>query len=159
MCCITLNSYQNVARIPIIDYFCRIIIKQPIQKQCHDTSLRSFSEFIAFSNIGDVTKSGELKAQGIDVINLSVGEPDFNTPDFIKEAAKKAIDDNFSRYSPVAGYPALRNAIVAKLKNENGLEYTAGQISCANGAKQSVCNTVMVLVNPGTRLSSLPLSG
>ena len=64
-------------------------------------------------------KSGELKAQGIDVINLSVGEPDFNTPDFIKEAAKKAIDDNFSRYSPVAGYPALRNAIVAKLKNEN----------------------------------------
>lgn len=67
-------------------------------------------------------KSGELKAQGIDVINLSVGEPDFNTPDFIKEAAKKAIDDNFSRYSPVAGYPALRNAIVAKLKNENGLE-------------------------------------
>ena len=94
-------------------------------------------------------KSGELKAQGIDVINLSVGEPDFNTPDFIKEAAKKAIDDNFSRYSPVAGYPALRNAIVAKLKNENGLEYTAGQISCANGAKQSVCNTVMVLVNPG----------
>ena len=95
-----------------------------------------------------------MKAQGIDVINLSVGEPDFNTPDFIKEAAKKAIDDNFSRYSPVAGYPALRNAIVAKLKNENGLEYTAGQISCANGAKQSVCNTVMVLVNPGTRLSS-----
>ena len=64
-------------------------------------------------------KSGELKAQGIDVINLSVGEPDFNTPDFIKEAAKKAIDDNFSRYSPVAGYPALRNAIVAKLKNWN----------------------------------------
>ena len=94
-------------------------------------------------------KSGELKAQGIDVINLSVGEPDFNTPDFIKEAAKKAIDDNFSRYSPVAGYPALRNAIAAKLKNENGLEYTAGQISCANGAKQSVCNTIMVLVNPG----------
>lgn len=94
-------------------------------------------------------KSNELKAQGIDVINLSVGEPDFNTPDHIKEAAKKAVDDNFSRYSPVPGYPALRNAIVAKLKNENGLEYTANQISCANGAKQSVCNTVLVLVNPG----------
>ena len=94
-------------------------------------------------------KSGELKAQGVDVINLSVGEPDFNTPDHIKEAAKKAIDDNFSRYSPVAGYPALRNAIVAKLKNENGLEYTAAQISCANGAKQSVCNTIMALVNKG----------
>lgn len=65
-------------------------------------------------------KSSELKAQGVDVINLSVGEPDFNTPEPIKEAAKKAIDENYSRYSPVAGYPALRNAIVAKLKNENG---------------------------------------
>lgn len=63
-------------------------------------------------------KSSELKAQGIDVINLSVGEPDFNTPDHIKEAAKKAIDDNFSRYSPVPGYPALRNAIVEKLKKK-----------------------------------------
>ena len=94
-------------------------------------------------------KSNELKAQGVDVINLSVGEPDFNTPDHIKEAAKKAIDDNFSRYSPVPGYPALRNAIVEKLKKENGLEYTAAQVSCANGAKQSVCNTILVLVNPG----------
>ena len=94
-------------------------------------------------------KSNELKAQGVDVINLSVGEPDFNTPDHIKEAAKKAVDDNFSRYSPVPGYPALRNAIVEKLKKENGLEYTAAQISCANGAKQSVCNAVLVLVNPG----------
>ena len=94
-------------------------------------------------------KSAELKAQGVDVINLSVGEPDFNTPNHIKEAAKKAIDDNYSRYSPVPGYPALRNAIVAKLKNENNLEYTAAQISCANGAKQSVCNTILALVNPG----------
>lgn len=94
-------------------------------------------------------KSNELKAQGVDVINLSVGEPDFNTPDHIKEAAKQAIDENFSRYSPVPGYPALRNAIVAKLKNENGLEYSPAQISCANGAKQSVCNAIMVLVNAG----------
>lgn len=94
-------------------------------------------------------KSAELKAQGVDVINLSVGEPDFNTPDHIKEAAKQAIDENYSRYSPVAGYLSLRNAIVAKLKNENGLEYTAAQISCANGAKQSVCNTILALVNPG----------
>ncbi len=94
-------------------------------------------------------KSSELKAQGVDVINLSVGEPDFNTPDHIKEAAKRAIDENFSRYSPVAGYPALRNAIAAKLKNENGLEYSAAQISCANGAKQSVCNTILSLVNKG----------
>lgn len=94
-------------------------------------------------------KSAELKAQGVDVINLSVGEPDFNTPEHIKEAAKKAVDENWSRYSPVAGYPALRSAIVAKLKNENGLDYTINQISCANGAKQSVCNTILTLVNPG----------
>ncbi len=94
-------------------------------------------------------KSGELKAQGIDIINLSVGEPDFNTPDHIKEAAKKAIDDNYSRYSPVTGYPALRQAIVDKLKRENGLDYTPAQIVCSNGAKQSVCNTVMALVNAG----------
>ena len=94
-------------------------------------------------------KSQELKAQGVDVINMSVGEPDFNTPDAIKEAAIKAVNDNFSRYSPVPGYPALRNAIVEKLKKENGLEYTAAQISVSNGAKQSVCNTIMALVNPG----------
>ena len=94
-------------------------------------------------------KSAELKAQGIDIINLSVGEPDFNTPDHIKEAAKKAVDDNYSRYSPVPGYPALRQAIVDKLKRENGLDYTPAQIVCSNGAKQSVCNTLMALVNPG----------
>lgn len=94
-------------------------------------------------------KSAELKAQGIDIINMSVGEPDFNTPEHIKEAAKKAVDDNYSRYSPVAGYPALRNAIVRKLKNENGLDYAPDQIVCSNGAKQCVCNAVMALVSPG----------
>ena len=94
-------------------------------------------------------KSSEMKAQGIDVINMSVGEPDFNTPDHIKEAAKKAVDDNFSRYSPVPGYPDLRKAIVAKLKNENGLDYTVNEVLVSNGAKQSVCNTVMALVNDG----------
>ena len=94
-------------------------------------------------------KSSEMKAQGIDVINLSVGEPDFNTPDHIKEAAKKAIDDNYSRYSPVAGYASLREAIVRKLKRENGLDYTPAQISVSNGVKQGVCNTVMALVNKG----------
>ena len=94
-------------------------------------------------------KSGEMKAQGVDVINMSVGEPDFNTPDHIKEAAKKAIDDNFSRYSPVPGYMDLRKAIVAKLKNENHLDYTTSEILVSNGAKQSVCNTVMALVNDG----------
>ena len=94
-------------------------------------------------------KSQELKAQGVDVINMSVGEPDFNTPDNIKEAAKKAVDDNWSRYSPVPGYPTLRKAIVEKLKNENGLEFTEAQISVSNGAKQAVCNAIMALVNPG----------
>lgn len=94
-------------------------------------------------------KSAELKAQGIDIINLSVGEPDFNTPGHIKAAAHKAIDENFSRYSPVAGYAALRNAIVQKLKHENGLDYTPEQIVVSNGAKQCVCNAVMALVSPG----------
>ena len=94
-------------------------------------------------------KSQELKAQGVDVINMSVGEPDFNTPDNIKDAAKKAIDDNWSRYSPVPGYPTLRKAIVEKLKRENGLEFTEAQISVSNGAKQAVCNAIMALVNPG----------
>lgn len=94
-------------------------------------------------------KSNEMKANGIDVINMSVGEPDFNTPDHIKEAAKKAVDDNFSRYSPVPGYVDLRKAIVEKLKNENQLEYDVTEISVSNGAKQCVCNAVLALVNPG----------
>lgn len=99
------------------------------------------SETLAMSQ-----KSNELKAQGIDVINLSVGEPDFFTPDHIKEAAKQAILDNFSFYSPVPGYPALRNAIVNKLKTENGLDYKAEQIVCSNGAKQSVCNVILAII-------------
>lgn len=90
-----------------------------------------------------------MKAAGIDVINMSVGEPDFNTPDHIKEAAKKAIDNNYSRYSPVPGYPELRKAIVKKLKEENGLDYSMNEILVSNGAKQSVCNTIMALVNDG----------
>jgi aspartate aminotransferase len=94
-------------------------------------------------------KSSEMKAQGIDVINMSVGEPDFNTPEHIKDAAKKAIDENFSRYSPVPGYMDLREAISAKLKRENGLDYGVNEILVSNGAKQSVCNTIMALVNDG----------
>nr|WP_321375200.1 pyridoxal phosphate-dependent aminotransferase [uncultured Bacteroides sp.] len=101
------------------------------------------SETLAMSQ-----KSNELKAQGIDVINLSVGEPDFFTPDHIKAAAKKAIDDNFSFYSPVPGYMPLRKAIAAKLKNENGLDYKPEQIVCSNGAKQSVCNTLLCIIGP-----------
>lgn len=94
-------------------------------------------------------RSSELKAQGVDIINMSVGEPDFNTPDHIKEAAIKAVQDNWTRYSPVPGYPDLKKAIAAKLKNENGLYYLPSQILCSNGAKQSVCNAIMALVNPG----------
>ena len=94
-------------------------------------------------------KSSELKAQGVDVINMSVGEPDFNTPDHIKAAAVKAIEENWTRYSPVPGYPSLKEAIVNKLKNENGLDYKPSQIIVSNGAKQSVCNTIMALVNAG----------
>ena len=94
-------------------------------------------------------KSNELKAQGVDVISLSVGEPDFNTPHHIKEAAKKAIDDNFSFYSPVVGFPELRKAICEKLKNENDLTYTPAQIVCSNGAKQSLCNVLMADVGKG----------
>ena len=94
-------------------------------------------------------KSSEMKAQGIDVINMSVGEPDFNTPEHIKNAAKLAIDENYSRYSPVPGYPDLRQAIARKLERENQLHYQPSEILVSNGAKQSVCNTVMALVNPG----------
>jgi aspartate aminotransferase len=102
------------------------------------------SETLAMSQ-----KSNELKAQGIDVINLSVGEPDFYTPDHIKEAAKQAVDNNFSFYSPVPGYPALRNAICSKLKTENNLIYKPEQIVCSNGAKQSVCNVILAIVSKG----------
>ena len=94
-------------------------------------------------------KSNELKAQGVHVINLSVGEPDFFTPDHIKEAAKKAIDDNFSFYTPVPGYLSIRKAIAAKLKNENGVDFAPEQIIVSNGAKQSLCNCILSAINPG----------
>lgn len=104
----------------------------------------SASETLAMSQ-----KSSELKAQGIDVINLSVGEPDFYTPDHIKEAAKKAIDDNFSFYSPVTGFLSLRKAICSKLEKENNLSFQPDQIVCSNGAKQSVYNVLASVVNNG----------
>jgi len=91
----------------------------------------------------------ELAAKGIDVINLSFGEPDFNTPDEVKQAAKKAIDENYSYYTPVSGYPELRKAIAEKLKRENDLDYTFDQIVVSTGAKQSLANSVMCLVDPG----------
>ena len=94
-------------------------------------------------------KSNELKAQGVDVINLSVGEPDFETPAHIKEAAKKAIDDNFTFYTPVPGYMSLRKAVSDKLRNENGVEYAPEQITVSNGAKQALCNVILASINKG----------
>ncbi|MDE6039668.1 MAG: pyridoxal phosphate-dependent aminotransferase [Paramuribaculum sp.] len=94
-------------------------------------------------------RSAELRAKGVDVINLSVGEPDFNTPDHIKEAAKKAIDDNFSFYSPVAGFMSLRKAIAANLKATDGVDFAPEQIVVSGGAKQALCNVILSVVNPG----------
>jgi len=101
----------------------------------------------ASATLAVAQKSRELKEKGIDVISLGVGEPDFPTPNFIKEAAKKAIDDNFSTYSPVPGYLSLRKAIVDKLKRDNGLEYTTDQIVVSNGAKHSIANLLQALIN------------
>ena len=94
-------------------------------------------------------KSAQLRASGVDVINMSVGEPDFDTPAHIKEAAKRAIDENYSRYTPVAGYLSLRQAVSAKLREENGLEFDPSRIVVGNGAKQELCNVVLATVNPG----------
>ena len=94
-------------------------------------------------------KSAELKAQGIDIINLSVGEPDFNTPDHIKQAGIKAIEENYSFYSPVPGYMSLRKAIADKLSRENGLSFEPAQIVVGNGARHSLCNVIMATVAPG----------
>lgn len=94
-------------------------------------------------------KSAELKAQGYDMINLSVGEPDFDTPDHIKAAACRAIEENYSRYTPVPGYLSLRQAIAKKLKEENGLDYAPEQIIVSGGAKQSLCNIILATINPG----------
>lgn len=104
----------------------------------------SESETLAMSQ-----RSNELKAKGVDVINLSVGEPDFETPKHIKDAAKKAIDDNFSLYTPVPGYLSLREAVCKKLKDENGLDFKPGQIVCSNGAKQALCNAILSVVDAG----------
>jgi aspartate aminotransferase len=94
-------------------------------------------------------KSREMVAQGLDVISLSIGQPDFNTPNIVKEAAKKAIDENYSKYTPVGGLLALRKAISNKLKRENDLDYNADEISVSTGAKQAIINVILSLVNPG----------
>lgn len=107
-------------------------------------NLLSESETLAMTR-----RSRELRAQGFDVINLSIGEPDFDTPDYVKEAAKTAIDQNYSHYTPVTGYPELRQAIAQKLKRDNQLEYSPEQIVVSTGAKQSLANALLCLVNPG----------
>ncbi|MPT36210.1 MAG: aminotransferase class I/II-fold pyridoxal phosphate-dependent enzyme, partial [Flavobacterium sp.] len=94
-------------------------------------------------------KARELKAAGIDIISLSLGEPDFNTPDFIKEAAIQAIHDNYSSYPPVEGYLELKEAICKKFKRDNGLDYKPSQIVVSTGAKQSLYNIAQVMINPG----------
>jgi aspartate aminotransferase len=104
----------------------------------------SVSQTIAMSQ-----KSRELQAKGIDIISLSLGEPDFNTPDYIKEAAKKAIDDNYSKYPPVPGYQDLREEISKKFKRENGIVYTPDQIIVSAGGKHSLINVILSIINPG----------
>ncbi len=94
-------------------------------------------------------KSRELKAKGLDIISLSLGEPDFNTPDYIKEAAKKAIDDNYTKYPPVPGYNDLRDAISKKFREENGLDYSSDQIIVSAGGKHSLINVILSIINPG----------
>ncbi len=107
----------------------------------------SESETIAMSR-----KSRELKEKGIDVISLSLGEPDFHTPDFVKEAAKKAIDDNYTSYPPIAGYKDLRESISHKFKRDNNLHYSADQIVVSTGAKQSIANVVLCTIDPGDKV-------
>ena len=101
------------------------------------------------ATIAMARKARELKSQGIDIISLSLGEPDFNTPDFIKDAAKEGIDKNFSKYMPVNGYQDLREAISHKFKRDNGIDYSPDQIVVSTGAKQSIANVVLSLINPG----------
>jgi aspartate aminotransferase len=103
----------------------------------------------ASATLAMAQKSRELKAKGLDIISLSLGEPDFNTPDYIKEAAKKAIDDNYSKYPPVPGYNDLREAISKKFKEENGIDYAANQIVVSAGGKHSIINVLLSIINPG----------
>src|SRR4030065_2799265 len=103
----------------------------------------------ASATLAMAQKSRELKAKGLDIISLSLGEPDFNTPDYIKEAAKEAIDQNFTKYPPVPGYNDLREAISRKFKEENGINYAPDQIIVSAGGKHSIINVILSIINPG----------
>ncbi|MFQ3580203.1 MAG: aminotransferase class I/II-fold pyridoxal phosphate-dependent enzyme, partial [Bacteroidales bacterium] len=110
---------------------------------------RRVREMATSATLAMAQKSRELKSQGIDVINLSIGEPDFDTPEHIKEAAKKAIDENYTHYPPVAGYDSLREAIVKKFERENNLKFTKNQIVVSTGAKHSIINVFLSILDPG----------
>ena len=103
--------------------------------------------------------SNELKAKGIDVVNMSLGEPDFNTPAHVKAAAREAIDADYTHYTPVPGSLSLKEAIVGKLQKENGLTYTPAEILVSNGAKQSLCNAIMALIDEGDEVKFRRLTG
>ena len=98
-------------------------------------------------------KARELKSQGVNVIGLSLGEPDFNTPTFIKDAAIQAVNDNYNSYTPVDGYVELKEAICRKFKRDNNIDYNPSQIVVSTGAKQSIANAIQVLINPGDAVS------
>jgi aspartate aminotransferase len=130
--------------------FSRFFIFAAINKKVYMSALSNRINNLSESATIKMAKLGrELAAKGVDVISLSFGEPDFHTPDYVKEAAKKAMDENFTYYTPVSGYPELRKAIAAKLKNENNLDYDFSQIVVSTGAKQAIANAVLCLVNPG----------
>lgn len=101
------------------------------------------------ATIAMTQKARDLRSQGLDIISLSIGEPDFHTPDFIKDAAKKALDENWTAYPPISGYPELKEAIIKKFKRDNGIDYTASQIVVSTGAKQSIYNVIQSLVSDG----------
>jgi len=126
------------------DYFCRMEKMMVTKSVSHRIENLSESATIAMAR-----KSRELKSKGIDVISLSLGEPDFNTPDFIKQAAFEGINKNYSKYMPVNGYDDLREAIVNKFKRDNKISYSINQIVVSTGAKQSIANVVLSTINPG----------
>jgi len=140
------NQVQNTPTDNNFSTFAlNVVLKLPSMNYLSDKiNLLAESETLAMTR-----RSRELRAQGFDVINLSIGEPDFDTPEHVKQAAKDAIDQNYSHYTPVPGYPELRQAIANKLKRDNGLDYTAEQIVVSTGAKQSLANAILCLVNPG----------
>ena len=128
----------------LIFYICRVNKKDDMTALSDRINNLSESATIKMAKLGR-----ELSAKGVDVISLSFGEPDFHTPEHIKTAAKLAMDQNYTYYTPVAGYPELRKAIANKLKTENGLDYDASQIVVSTGAKQAIANALLCLVNPG----------